>query len=172
MARSALLLLLGCLAVAAGSRVSRAQDSSGVEEATLDPGVGRAELPPGLPDGPLAVFAALEQAWSEEDADAVVALLDPQDRVRIAMATAGPRGGWFNRDQAYFLVKDMFAFNETERFEFERYWNLDSRGRSPYAVAVRDLDGSGGGPRTDRVYISLRKRDGAWYVGEIRSIDR
>lgn len=171
MTRSGLALIVALLPLLGGAAVARA-DSTAAPDAELDPGIGRADLPPGLPDGPLAVFAALEKAWAEEDADAVVALLDPEDRVRIAMATAGPRGGWFNRDQAYFLVKDMFAFTETERFEFERYWNLDSRGRSPYAVAVRDLDGGGSGPRTDRVYISLRKRDGAWYIGEIRSIDR
>ena len=141
-------------------------------DSELDPGVTRSELPSGEPDGPLAVFAAVERAWAGEDVEALVALLDPEDRVRISMATAGPRGGWFNRDQGYFLLKDMFAFTEMERFEFERYWNLDSQGRSPYAVAVRELDGSEGGPREDRVYISLRKRGSAWYIGEIRSIDR
>ena len=152
---------------------ARAADAEPVDvDSALDPGVTRSELPSGAPDGPLAVFAAVEKAWGTEDADALVALLDPEDRVRISMATAGPRGGWFNRDQGYYLLKDMFAFTDTERFEFERYWNLDSRGRSPYAVAVRELDGSEGEPRTDRVYISLRKRGGAWYIGEIRSIDR
>ena len=152
---------------------ARAEDPAPADvDSELDPGVTRSELPSGVAGGPLAVFAAVEKAWSEEDADALVALLDPEDRVRISMATAGPRGGWFNRDQGFYLLKDMFAFTDTVRFEFERYWNLDSRGRSPYAVAVRELDGSEGGPRTDRVYISLRRRDGAWYIGEIRSIDR
>lgn len=140
-------------------------------EAELDPGIARDELPAETPPGPIAVFAAVEKAWSEEDVDAMVALLDPEDRVRIAMATAGPRGGWFNRDQAYFLIKDMFAFTDTRRFEFERYWNLDSRGRSPYAVAVRELGADGSATRTDRVYISLKKRGDVWTLAEIRSID-
>lgn len=160
------------LAWLGGPAPAIAEDPVPAGDAELDPGVARDELPLGTPGGPLAVFAAVEAAWAAEDADALVALLDPEDRVRIAMATAGPRGGWFNRDQAYFLVKDMFAFTDTDRFEFERYWNLDSRGRSPYAVAVRELDGTDAGPRTDRVYISLRKRGSAWFIGEIRSIDR
>lgn len=140
--------------------------------AELDPGIPRDEVSQAARHGPLAVFAAVERAWSDEDVDALVALLDPEDRVRVAMATAGPRGGWFNRDQAYFLLKDMFAFTNTERFQFERYWNLDSRGRSPYAVAVRSLLLEEGTSREDRVYIALRRRGDDWYVGEIRSIDR
>jgi hypothetical protein len=153
---------------AADADGASAPDSAGTE---LDPGIARAELPAGIPKGPLAVFAAVEKAWAEEDVDAFVRLLDPDGRVHIAMARGGPRGGWFNRDQAYYLIKDMFEFTTTERFEFERYWNLDSSGRSPYAVAVRQLRTDEGGSRADRVYISLRKHGTDWYVGEIRSIE-
>jgi hypothetical protein len=161
-------LLVGGIAWADADS-SSAPDSVGAE---LDPGVARAELPAGIPRGPLAVFAAVEKAWAEENVDGFVRLLDPDGRVRIAMASGGPRGGWFNRDQAYYLIKDMFEFTTTERFEFERYWNLDSSGRSPYAVAVRRLRTDEGGPRADRVYISLRKHGDDWFVGEIRSIDQ
>ena len=163
----AVLLLV---AAAAHADADADADTVGVP---LDPGVARAELPLEAPPGPLAVFAAVEKAWAGEDVDSLVALLDPDGRVRIAMASAGPRGGWFNRDQAY-LIKDMFEFTTTERFAFERYWNLDSSGRSPYAVAVRELRMEEGSSHTDRVYISLRKskRGDDWYVAEIRSIDQ
>ncbi|MFN8178513.1 MAG: DUF4783 domain-containing protein [bacterium] len=172
MLRVRVALLASLLAVSAAwadAEPVSSPDSVGTE---LDPGVSRAELPAGIPRGPLAVFAAVEKAWAEENVDAFVRLLDPDGRVRIAMASAGPRGGWFNRDQAYYLIKDMFEFTTTERFEFERYWNLDSSGRSPYAVAVRRLRTDEGGSRADRVYISLRKHGDDWFVGEIRSIDQ
>ena len=162
------------LAVASGVAWADATPASGPDSAgaELDPGVARAELPAGVPRGPMTVFAAVEKAWAEENVDAFVHLLDPDGRVRIAMASGGPRGGWFNRDQAYYLIKDMFAFTATTRFEFERYWNLDSSGRSPYAVAVRELRSDDGSTRADRVYISLRKHGDDWFVGEIRSIDQ
>ena len=163
---------LAVFAILLVAAVARAEDPSPDVESELDPGVAREELPDTPPPGPLAVFGAIEEAWSEEDVDALVSLLDPEERVRIAMASAGPRGGWFNRDQAYFLVKDMFAFTDTRRFQFERYWNLEANGRSPYAVAVRELGAEAGPVRTDRVYLSLRKHGDAWYIGEIRSIDR
>lgn len=163
-----------CVALLLVAAVARADGDADADStgAPLDPGVARAELPAEAPPGPLAVFAAVEKAWAGEDVPAMVSLLDPDGKVRIAMASAGPRGGWFNRDQAYFLIKDMFEFTTTERFEFERYWNLDSSGRSPYAVAVRELRMEEGSSHTDRVYISLRKRGDDWYVAEIRSIDQ
>jgi hypothetical protein len=163
------------VAVIVAAGIARADSSDVAPESTsteLDPGISREEAQDRAPRGPLAMFATVEKAWAEEDVDALVAVLDPEDRVRVAMAAAGPRGGWFNRDQAFFLLKDMFAFTSTERFEFERYWNLDSHGRSPYAVAIREIRMDEGTSRTDRVYISLRRRGDDWYVGEIRSIDR
>ena len=139
----------------------------------LDPGLLRSEIPrEKAKAGPLAIFAAVEKAWQEEDARALVETLDPKEKVGLSFTNAGPRGGYFNRDQAFFLLKDLLEFTRTERFEFQKYWNLDSEGRSPYAVAIREFRMNDGTPHTDRVYISLRKREGAWYVGEIRSIDR
>ena len=114
----------------------------------------------------------MEKAWSEEDPDALIEILDPDEKVNLSFSSGGPRGGYFNHDQAYFLLKDLLEFTRTERFEFQKYWNLDSEGRSPYAVAVREFRMNDGTPHTDQVYISLRRRDGTWYVGEIRSIER
>lgn len=154
------------LAAAAAPAQDRAQ-----EEHTLDPGVSRSELPE-LPEGPLAVFARVEEAWREGDADALLEFVDPDDKIRLSFTQGGPRGGYFNRDQAYFLLKDMFSFAQTDRFEFEKYWNLDSEGRSPYAIAVREFRMNDGASHEDRVYLSLRRKDDTWWVGEIRSIDR
>jgi hypothetical protein len=150
-----------------------ASSSAWAEDASLDPGVAREELPESPPaDGPIAVFARVEAAWMQQDVDALVQLLDPREKVRLSFTRGGPRGGYFNRDQAYFLLKDMFDFATTDRFEFEKYWNLDAEGRSPYAVAVRGFRMNDGATHEDRVYLSLRLREGTWWVGEIRSIDR
>ena len=69
----------------------------------------------------------------------------------------------------------MFEFTTTERFAFERYWNLDSSGRSPYAVAVRELGWrrllAHGSRLTSR--CARAKRGDDWYTSaEIRSIDQ
>ncbi len=157
----------------ASSDSAFAADAPEDSPADLDPGVARSELPDRPPGaGALRVFADVEAAWTAEDPEALVGLLDPEEKVRLAFERGGPRGGWFNRDQAYYLLKDMFEFLRTDQFRFERYWNLEANGRSPYAVAVREFRMSDGVPRTDQVFISLTKRDGAWTVAEIRTVDR
>lgn len=144
-----------------------------IDVSDLDRGVERSELPDAEhPDGPLAVFAAIEEAWSEGDAETLMDLLDPEENVSLSFSKGGPRGGRFNRDQAFFLLKDLLEFSRIERFQFEKYWNLEAAGRSPYAVAVHEFRMNDGVSHTDQVYISLRLRDGTWYVGEIRSLDR
>ena len=60
----------------------------------------------------------MEEAWIEQDPEALVALLDPEEKVSLTFTNGGPRGGWFNRDQAFFLLKDLFEFARTDRFEF------------------------------------------------------
>ena len=161
------LLSLLALSTPAVALVSASQDSD------LDRGIERSELPETASrPGPLSVFAAFEEAWAEGDPEALVGILDPEEKVSLSFTEGGPRGGWFNRDQAYFLLKDMLEFTQTDRFEFQKYWNLESEGRSPYAVALREFRMNDENVHTDQVYVSLRKRGSDWYVGEIRSIDR
>ncbi len=146
-------------------------DDAAPDAAILAPGVERREIGAAVPsDGPLGVFAAVERAWSEERLDALVATLDPDERVQLSFTLGGPRGGYFNRDQAYFLFKDLFEFTKTDKFEFQKYWNLEEDGRSPYAVADRRFRMNDGARHDDQVYIALRKRGNQWVVGEIRSI--
>lgn len=161
--------ILSVLLLLSAVVVARADE----EPSDLDPGVDRADVPASsASSGSLAVFAAIEEAWMDRDAEALTALLDPEEKVNLSFTDGGPRGGYFNRDQAYFLLKDLLEFNRTSRFEFQKYWNLESQGRSPYAVAVREFRMNDGARHTDQVYISLRRRGADWFVGEIRSIDR
>jgi hypothetical protein len=165
--RLATWLCLLALASPAGADAPAAQDSA------LDRGIERGDLPePSSRPGPLAVFAAFEEAWADGDPEALVEILDPEEKVRLSFTEGGPRGGYFNRDQAYYLLKDMLEFTRTDRFEFQKYWNLESDGRSPYAVALREFRMNDEDTHTDQVYVSLRKRGSDWYVGEICSLDR
>ena len=166
-------LVLSVLLFAAFPAAAAGIPADGDSPSDLDPGVERGSLPDTEPgDGPLAVFAAVEEAWSSGDAEALVRLLDPDEKVRLVFERGGPLGGWFNRDQAFYLLTDMFEFLRTDLFRFERYWNLEANGRSPYAVAVREFHMNDGVPREDQVFISLRRTNGAWTVGEIRTVDR
>ena len=157
-------------AVLAGVSAPPPAAASPEDVADLEQGIGREEASRVPAGGPLEVFAAVESAWAEGDAQALMEMLDPREKIGLSFRDGGPRGGWFNRDQAFFLLKDQLEYTRAERFEFEKYWNLDAEGRSPYAVAVHSFRRHGGTVHTDRIYISLRRRDDQWFVGEIRSL--
>ncbi len=172
--RCAPILIAICIVWAAWGSAYAAPDeaSSSPPEAVLEPGVPRERVAEELPGpGPLAVFDAVERAWSGAQAESLLAVLDPEEKVHLSVAKGGPRGGWFNSDQAFFLLKDMFTFTKTDRFEFHKFWNLEAGGRSPYAVATRQFRMNDGATHADQVYVSLRRRGDQWVVGEIRSID-
>ena len=145
---------------------------SSPESEMLSPGVTREELGDNAAAaGPLSVFAAVERAWASANADSLLLTLDPEEKVSLSFTKGGPCGGYFNRDQAYYLLKDMLEYTKIDRFIFQKYWNLDSNGRSPYAVASREFRMNDGAAHADQVYISLRRRGAQWVVGEIRTLD-
>lgn len=166
------LWVLGLAAVGALGASGLVSPLAAEEESVLSPGIPRSKVSArDAEDGVLEVFASIERAWSSAQAESLVTLLDPEEKVHLAFARGGPRGGYFNRDQAFFLLKDLLEYTKTDRFEFQKYWNLDSSGRSPYAVARRTYRMNDGATHSDQIYISLRKRQGAWVVGEIRSVE-
>jgi hypothetical protein len=165
---------LFALVISPVARAVAAEDPQGppAENEMLSPGVTREELGDNAAaQGPLSVFAAVERAWASADADSLLLTLDPEEKVSLSFAKGGPCGGYFNRDQAYYLLKDMLEYTKIDRFMFQKYWNLDSNGRSPYAVAVREFRMNDGAAHADQVYISLRRRGAQWFVGEIRTLE-
>jgi hypothetical protein len=165
--------LLSSIAPAAPAAFG-ADDPQGVppENEMLSPGVTREELGNNTAaQGPLSVFAAVERAWASANADSLLLTLDPEEKVSLSFAKGGPCGGYFNRDQAYYLLKDMLDYTKIDRFMFQKYWNLDSNSRSPYAVAIREFRMNDGAAHADQVYISLRRRGAQWVVGEIRTLE-
>lgn len=119
---------------------------------------------------PFRIFAAIEWAWANSDAESLLAHFG-EGKVSLSFNKGGPRGGLFTRTQAAYLLSDLLKYSATETFTFEKYRNIDRDGQRPYAVADRRfrLDGI---LYHDQVYVELRREDVAWRVAEIKSIDR
>jgi len=124
--------------------------------------------------GPMDVFADIERGWNAGDVDPILRHFGSQ-KVAISVQGTGPSGGTFSRNQSYYLLKDLFRYTLTRKFEFVQYRKPNDDVSETFAVAERHYQKSDDGRLIkDKVYVSLHlERDGEaerWVVDEIKSI--
>jgi len=171
-----LILLCGwvCLAVAHPIvKSSSAQDKKKVDASQIRP-VGDAKPQPATvePDsvGPIGVFADIEVAWRKENVQKILRHYG-KSKVGISIEGSGPTGGTFSRNQSYYLLKDLFKYTITEKFEFVHYRNISEDEDKVYAVAEREYKRNDDGRLfKDKIYVSLHLEADRWVIDEIKSI--
>lgn len=124
--------------------------------------------------GPMDVFADIERGWNAGSVDPILRHFGNQ-KVAISVQGTGPSGGTFSRNQSYYLLKDLFRYTLTRKFEFVQYRKPSDDGSETFAVAERHYQKNDDGRLIkDKVYVSLHlERDGErerWVVDEIKSI--
>ncbi len=124
--------------------------------------------------GPMDVFADIERGWNAGNVDPILRHFGSQ-KVAISVQGTGPSGGTFSRNQSYYLLKDLFRYTLTRKFEFVQYRKPSDDGNETFAIAERQYQKSDDGRLIkDKVYVSLHlERDGdqeRWVVDEIKSI--
>lgn len=129
---------------------------------------------PAQAPGPMDVFADIERGWNAGNVDPILRHFGSQ-KVAISVQGTGPSGGTFSRNQSYYLLKDLFRYTLTRKFEFVQYRKPSDDGSDTFAVAERHYQKSDDGRLfKDKVYVSLHlERDGEqerWVVDEIKSI--
>lgn len=119
--------------------------------------------------GPIGVFADIEEGWTREDVARITRHFG-EGKVAISI-DGGPVGGTFSRDQSHYLLKDLFEYTITEKFEFVQYRNVSDGKVEVYAVAERLYKRNDDGRLfKDKIYVSLRQEDERWVISEIKSI--
>jgi hypothetical protein len=121
-----------------------------------------------LPPGPIGTVAAIEVAWDQGDAEALIGHLSPSS-VELSLPGAG---GVFPRSQAEYLVRDWFEFSEARQFrviEFE--WDRVRTGdaRLPVVLALWTHGGERGAV-VEKLELQLAFESSVWYVTRIRSL--
>ena len=120
--------------------------------------------------GPIAVFANIESGWKAQNVKQILAHFG-KGKVAISIAGAGPSGGRFSKSQSYYLLKDLFKYTITKKFEFIQYRNMDSGKKRVFAVAERYYKRTDDGRLfKDKIYVSLQIEGDHWVVDEIKSI--
>lgn len=131
-------------------------------------------------EGPMGVFADIERAWPEGDVRGILSHFGG-GKVSISIAGTGPSGGEFSRNQSYYLLKDLFKYTTTRKFEFVQYRRSEDDDRTTFAVAERHyLKTDDGRLFKDKIYVALHLEDEdegegeggseRWVIDEIKSI--
>ena len=124
--------------------------------------------------GPMDVFDDIERGWTARNVDLILRHFGSQ-KVAISIDGTGPSGGSFSRSQSYYLLKDLFRFTVTRKFEFVQFRKTSDDGSQSFAIAERHYQRRDDGRLIkDKVYVSLHlERDAdreRWVVDEIKSI--
>ncbi len=124
--------------------------------------------------GPMDVFSDIERGWHTRNVDLILRHFGSQ-KVAISVEGTGPSGGTFSRNQSYYLLKDLFRYTITKKFEFTQYRKPGEEGGQSFAIAERHYQKTDDGRLfKDKVYVSLHleKQDDRerWVVDEIKSI--
>jgi len=122
----------------------------------------------------MKVFSDIERAWNKENVNAILAHYG-KGKVAISIEGTGPAGGKFSRNQSYYLLKDLFAYTVTRKFEFKQYRRPEDDGNTSFAVAERHFQRTDDGRLIkDKIYVSLHLEGSGqhsrWVVDEIKSI--
>lgn len=124
--------------------------------------------------GPMDVYADIERAWKAGNVDLILRHFGSQ-KVAISVEGTGPSGGTFSRNQSYYLLKDLFRYTITRKFEFTQYRKPGDEGGQSFAIAERQYQKTDDGRLfQDKVYVSLHlesdESSARWVVDEIKSI--
>jgi hypothetical protein len=168
----ALALVLG---LTAPQGIAYAAPTGRVVSQQADTDAGRAQRDTAeIHEAPLVVFADIEKAWNDNDVDGILSHFG-QQKVWISVEGTGPSGGEFSRNQSYYLLKDLFKYTITRKFEFVQFRKPDEAGKATFAVAERQYQRTDDGRLfKDKIYVSLHLESGKdeerWVVDEIKSI--
>lgn len=153
---------------ASGAHAAVASQSADVPDSTV--GTDSAEAD----GGPMLVFADIERGWNSRNVEMILRHFGSQ-KVAISVDGTGPSGGNFSRSQSYYLLKDLFRYTITRKFEFTQYRKPGDDSDQSFAIAERQYQKTDDGRLfKDKVYVSLHLEHGGdgdhWVVDEIKSI--
>jgi hypothetical protein len=108
----------------------------------------------------MGVFSDIERGWRNNDVDVILQHFG-KSKVSISIEGTGPSGGKFSKSQSYYLLKDLFKYTITKKFEFVQYRKPSEKGRTSFAVAERFYQKTDDGRLfKDKIYVSLHTDDG------------
>lgn len=118
---------------------------------------------------PLEVFREVEKGWRNGTPKPFERYLG-KGKVWLDFGEGGPRGGFYTRGQAYYLITDYLRRTQTIDIGLVRV-SEGSKGQSPpYARLERTCRYKHGVSGKEMIFVSLADEDHTWVISELRVV--
>lgn len=117
-----------------------------------------------------AVFASIERAWSQGDADAIVERFGAR-KVLLRLPDSSHSSRRYSHQQSLLILSDHFATHEIRRFDFVRTHTPETeRGKAIGMAAVTWRARGAGRTKESRVLMVLEKEGHDWVITEVQAV--
>lgn len=115
-------------------------------------------------------MAGIETGFSRGAAQAIVAGIGEGDQVMLEFAGLIGESGFFGRDQAAYMLEELFSKSRPMQFQQVSARKVSAEGQ--YHIHGRWTMTRGGREEQRDVYVTLRQKNDRWIVASIRSSGR
>jgi hypothetical protein len=118
---------------------------------------------------PREVFREVEKGWRYGTPAPFERYLG-KGRIKLDFGEGGPRGEFFTRSQAYYLISDYFKRTSTVKVSLLRMSDDSERGKQPYALLERTCRYKNGSVKKEFVFVQLALESNEWMIAELRAL--
>lgn len=112
-----------------------------------------------------AALASVARGFERGETQAIVSGMAEGDQVMLQFPGLVDKSGFFGRDQAAYLLDELFRKAQPRGFEQVSARKVSSEGQ--YHITARWTLGRDGGER--ELYVTLRNRNDRWSIASVRS---
>ena len=117
-----------------------------------------------------SALGALSRGFERGDANAIVGGIVAGDQVMLQFPDLVQQSGFFGRDQAAYLLQELF--DRTSPSGFEQRSARKNSAEGQYDITARWTISPNGRTEVRDLYITLRSRGDSWSIATIRTAGR
>lgn len=114
-----------------------------------------------------AALASVARGFERGETQAIVSGLAEGDQVMLQFPGIVEKSGFFGRDQAAYLLDELFQKASPRGFEQVSARKVSSEGQ--YHITARWVVSRGGQSEERELFVTLRNRNDRWSIASVRS---
>jgi hypothetical protein len=118
---------------------------------------------------PREIFREVEKGWRYGTPAPFERYLG-KGRIKLDFGEGGPRGEFFTRSQAYYLISDYFKQTSTVKVSLLRVSDDSDGVKQPYALLERTCRYKNGSVKKEFVFVQLSLESNEWVIAELRAV--